>query len=86
MNSHEEARDVARGLIDVELGLCYTNEEAEGRFGIGTDDDPLVQRLGRSEFERRRAEAERLFAERYPDDDDQCRGCFSGTKNDQGRR
>ncbi len=67
MNSDEEARDIARGLIDIELALCYSREEAELHFEIGSNKDPLVQRLGRMEFERRRAEADRLFEEQYPD-------------------
>jgi hypothetical protein len=66
MTSADEARDIGRGLIDVELDLCYSVEEMGLRFVMGSDDDPLVRRLGRFEFERRRAEAERRFAERYP--------------------
>lgn len=67
MNSNEEVRDVARGLIDIQLDLCYSLKEAELHFEIGSNEDPLVQRLGRIEFERRRAEADRLFEEQDPD-------------------
>jgi len=66
MNSDEEACAVTRGLIDIELGLCYGRDEVDQPFETGGDDDPLVQRLGRPEFERRRVEADRLHAERCP--------------------
>ena len=67
MTGIDEARDIARGVIDVELDLVYSRDEAEQDFLIGGDDDPLVRRLGRVEFGRRRAEAERRFRQRCPD-------------------
>lgn len=42
MSIDEEACDIARGLIDIELGLCYSREEAEPQFEIGSNEDPLV--------------------------------------------
>ena len=64
--TRDDDSGVTRGLIDIELDLVYTPAEMDLPSTTGGEDDPLVQRLGRPEYERRRAESERRHAERCP--------------------
>lgn len=67
MESEAETRSVARGLIDAELDLCYSREDMALDFDFGSDDDPLVKRFGRDEYQRRLTVADQRYRHRYPE-------------------